>query len=78
MKRKFYTFLAILILVVVYAYDAYLDKQIAVQNIESGAAVKTSTNEFFLPTSTTGQVVHHESYSLSYSEDHEQAEWVAY
>jgi endonuclease G len=31
-----------------------------------------------LPTSTTGQIVHHEGYSLSYSEAHEQAEWVAY
>ena len=32
----------------------------------------------YFPTSTTGQVVHHRFYSLSYSEDHEQAEWVAY
>src|SRR5690606_31270175 len=32
----------------------------------------------FLPTSTTGQIIHHEGYSLSYSEAHEQAEWVAY
>lgn len=32
----------------------------------------------FLPTSTTNQIIHHEYYSLSYSEPHEQAEWVAY
>ncbi|MFT4666009.1 MAG: endonuclease G [Polaribacter sp.] len=31
-----------------------------------------------LPTSTTGQIINHEFYSLSYSEEHEQAEWVAY
>lgn len=31
-----------------------------------------------LPTSTTGQVINHEFYSLSYNEEHEQAEWVAY
>ncbi|GEM_PF-443791 len=31
-----------------------------------------------LPTSTTGTVVRHEHYALSYSEKHEQAEWVAY
>jgi len=31
-----------------------------------------------LPTSTTGEVIDHEYYTLSYSEDHEQAEWVAY
>ncbi|UMB55519.1 DNA/RNA non-specific endonuclease [Lutibacter sp. A64] len=32
----------------------------------------------FLPSSTTGQIVHHNNYSLSYNEKHEQAEWVAY
>lgn len=32
----------------------------------------------YLPTSTTGQIVKHNGYSLSYSEPHEQAEWVAY
>jgi len=32
----------------------------------------------YLPTSTTGQVIHHSHYTLSYSEKHEQAEWVAY
>ena len=32
----------------------------------------------FLPTSTTNAIIHHKYYSLSYSEKHEQAEWVAY
>ncbi|MAU27536.1 MAG: endonuclease [Muricauda sp.] len=32
----------------------------------------------FLPSSTFGQMVIHEHYLLSYSEPHEQAEWVAY
>lgn len=32
----------------------------------------------FLPNSTTGSIVHHAYYSLSYNENHEQAEWVAY
>lgn len=32
----------------------------------------------FLPKSTTGQIIHNNFYSLSYSEKHEQAEWVAY
>ena len=32
----------------------------------------------FLPTTTTGNIVHHTYYSLSYDEEHEQAEWVAY
>lgn len=32
----------------------------------------------YYPTSTTGQIIHHSYYSLSYNETHEQAEWVAY
>ena len=32
----------------------------------------------FLPSSSGGQVVKHQYYTLSYNEVHEQAEWVAY
>ena len=32
----------------------------------------------YLPTNTTGAVYKHETYILSYSEEYEQAEWVAY
>jgi len=32
----------------------------------------------FLPSSTTNQIIKHDYYTLSYSEKHEQAEWVAY
>lgn len=36
-------------------------------------------NDFdFYPTSTTNQVIHHDYFVVSYSEKHEQAEWVAY
>ena len=34
--------------------------------------------ENILPASTTGEVVRHTYFALSYDEDHEQAEWVAY
>ncbi len=37
---------------------------------------KSSFN--YLPTSTTGQVILHNYYTLSYNEEAEQAEWVAY
>ncbi len=37
-----------------------------------------STYQDFLPNSTTGEIIDHHYYSLSYSEKHEQAEWVAY
>lgn len=32
----------------------------------------------FLPRGTRGQIINHRYYTLSYSEEHEQAEWVAY
>ncbi len=33
---------------------------------------------YYLPASTTGQVIFHTHYTLSYAEEYEQAEWVAY
>ncbi|MCB0586576.1 MAG: DNA/RNA non-specific endonuclease [Phaeodactylibacter sp.] len=35
-------------------------------------------NLHYLPASTTGMLIRHHYYDLSYSEEHEQAEWVAY
>jgi endonuclease G, mitochondrial len=35
-------------------------------------------DEYFLPASTTGQIINHQFFSLSYSEEHEQAEWTAH
>lgn len=53
--------------------------------IEPGASTEpskpteaTELPEALLPVSTTGDVVRHRWFALSYSEDHEQAEWVAY
>jgi len=37
----------------------------------------SSTNDY-LPTSTTNQIIKHQYYTMSYSEEHEQPEWVAY
>ena len=38
----------------------------------------SAVSEAYLPSSTTGQVIKHAYYALSYNEEHEQAEWVAY
>jgi len=46
------------------------------QSTEKPAASQVS--ETILPVSTTGEVVRHTWFVLSYDEDHEQAEWVAY
>jgi len=46
------------------------------QNLDSN---KTNNDfNFYLPTSTTSQIVKHRYYTLSYNEKAEQAEWVAY
>lgn len=79
MRRKtFYSILAILILVGAFSYEYFLEEEQQNQVIAEGKKVKKDTNEYFLPTSTTGQIIHHNGYSLSYNEAHEQAEWVAY
>ena len=67
-----------MILFGVYGYEFYLNNEEKASTIQKGKTVKENTNEYFLPTSTTGQIVHHNGYSLSYNETHEQAEWVAY
>jgi endonuclease G len=77
-KHTRYSILAGLLLIAVYAFNLYQDKSIQQKEVDKGSEVKTTTNTFFIPTSTTGQIVHHKGYSLSYSETHEQPEWVAY
>lgn len=39
---------------------------------------KKESSDFYLPKSTTNEIVRHKYYTLSYNEKHEQAEWVAY
>lgn len=65
-------------MIAIYVFEHYLNSEEKSAIVEEGKQPKTETNEYFLPTSTTGQIVHHQNYSLSYSEPHEQAEWVAY
>jgi endonuclease G len=77
-KKQLYSIIAVVLLVGVYLVEHYFNYEEEQQIIEEGIKVKGDTNTFFLPKSTTGQVIHHEGYSLSYHEDYEQAEWVAY
>ncbi|RIA10552.1 endonuclease G [Flavobacteriaceae bacterium MAR_2010_72] len=77
-KRTLYSLIAIGLVIAIFGYEYVLKQQEHTEIIELGSSPKINTNEFFLPTSTTGQVIHHDGYSLSYSEPHEQAEWVAY
>ncbi|WP_179335793.1 DNA/RNA non-specific endonuclease [Winogradskyella costae] len=79
MKRKpIFTILAVIIVIGIYSYDYFLESNAKTEIVNEGATLKENTNEYYLPTSTTNQIIHHKNYSLSYSEPHEQAEWVAY
>lgn len=77
-KKSVYSVIALVIVVAIYVYEYYINEEAKSEVITAGQQPKVDTNAYFLPTSTTGQIVHHENYSLSYSEAHEQAEWVAY
>ncbi|MFH6770016.1 DNA/RNA non-specific endonuclease [Gaetbulibacter aquiaggeris] len=77
-KRLIYSIIAVLLVFSIYGYEHFLKEEEKTEIVTEGKNPKARTNEYFLPTSTTGQIVHHEGYSLSYSELFEQAEWVAY
>ncbi len=70
--------LAVLIVIGIFGYENYLNSEEDLHYIETGKTFKKHTNSYYLPISSTGQIVHHQNYSLSYSEPHEQAEWVSY
>lgn len=53
-----------------YTPDTYSDPEIA--------GLKMDIPSAFMPGSTTGAIVEHSYYTLSYKEPYEQAEWVAY
>ncbi len=77
-KRTTYYLLLVATVVGFYLFDEYYKSPETIKIEKEAELPKETTNEFYLPTSTTGQVIHHGHYSLSYNEDHEQAEWVAY
>ena len=82
MSRKYiYPILTVLLVVGLYYAEQYVSKKNEIYPQVSDKEYKSSNTEFndnLLPTSTTGVVIAHNYFTLSYSEDHEQAEWVAY
>ncbi|MCG2418247.1 DNA/RNA non-specific endonuclease [Aequorivita sp. F47161] len=81
MNRKYiYPFVIIIVTIALYYADDLFEKD---TNPVAKTANSTQHNseEFgdaFLPASTTGAIVKHNFFTLSYSEANEQAEWVAY
>lgn len=75
-RRYLYPLLIILITIGFYYAESYLDSRDNYPDKGQNPSEKSSF--FYFPSSTTGAVVSHKNYALSYSEKHEQAEWVAY
>jgi len=75
-KKSVYRILMALCLIGFWLFENFYTSAI---DLES-ASKETSSNfpMELLPNSTTGAVIQHSYYSLSYHEKHEQAEWVAY
>jgi endonuclease G, mitochondrial len=80
-RRIAYPLLIIIVTIGLFYAEKYVDLSAEAYPSESVDGSIAHLKEFdkrFYPTSTTKQIVHHPYYSLSYSETHEQAEWVAY
>lgn len=80
MKRKYiYPLLLIIVISALYFAEKYIDRQNEVYpDPIVNSSDSTDFDDRFLPNSTTGKIVRHAYFSLSYSEKHEQAEWIAY
>ncbi len=82
MNRKYtYAILVIAVTAALYYAEKYVDRENEHYPNISEEKKNTVSEEFgpqFYPSSTTGVIVKHGYYQLSYAEKHEQAEWVAY
>ena len=72
-------FFVVFILEIIGCHDKKQVSMNPIFDIDSGKTLGFNyMNPRYLPLSTTGIVVAHKYYILSYSEKHEQAEWIAY
>ena len=77
-RRTSISVILVVVVIAIVGFDFFLEKKETSQIVNDAIKPKAETYISLLPTSTTGEVVHHTYYSLSYNEKHEQAEWVAY
>ncbi|AFL80075.1 DNA/RNA endonuclease G, NUC1 [Aequorivita sublithincola DSM 14238] len=81
MNRKYiYPLVIIIVTVALYYADDFIDSDTKSTSKTSSTTQRNSEEfgESFLPASTTGAIVKHNAFTLSYSEENEQSEWVAY
>lgn len=75
-NRVIYTLLLGLCLVGFWLFENFYTPSTYSKNKDTNA--NRAFPEYFFPSSTTNEIVHHTHFSLSYNEKYEQAEWVAY
>ncbi|WNW01517.1 DNA/RNA non-specific endonuclease [Tenacibaculum sp. HL-MS23] len=73
-SKKIKLVVAIIVLIVGY----YLKPQENTIDFPADIVIEDVNGFNYLPSSTTGVIIKHDGYQLSYNEEHEQAEWVAY
>jgi len=77
-RKAIYTIIALVFAAGFYIYDNFIVDSKATNTKTTVDSTYKGSSFDLLPTSTTGVVVNHNYYSLSYNEKYEQAEWVAY
>ncbi len=77
-RKSIYAILTLIVASFLYVQNGKNEVTSPQPDNDGATDIVTNTNFDFLPTSTTNQIAKHQYYTLSYSEKHEQAEWVAY
>ena len=75
-NRQIYTILLIICIVGFWLFENFYTP--GSYSSSSDDHLKTELAEELIPSSSSGLIIHHDHYSLSYREDFEQAEWVVY
>ncbi|WP_298477953.1 DNA/RNA non-specific endonuclease [uncultured Maribacter sp.] len=75
-NKTMYSVLMLVCIVVFWAFENFYTPDTYSSKDSNG--LKEALPAYVVPSSTTGDIVEHSYYSLSYNEPYEQAEWVAY
>ena len=75
-NRTIYTVLLLLCIVGFWLFENFYTPD--AYSIVADDGLKTDIPSYFLPSTSTGVIVVHDHFMLSYNEPYEQAEWVAY
>lgn len=75
-KKTLYTILTLVCILCFWLFDNFYTPNTYSYPHQNPS--KSKIDAMFYPSSTTGDIVYHTNYSLSYYEKHEQAEWVFY